>query len=166
MDNNNANDANNAGEDLNGSAGLSADELDDLDLDFEDEDDDLVPILSLSALFAAVVGAILVLIGRRRTREPSPKERLEEVLVESRKLGKKGAAAAGKAASSVQVGNLTALLSDAIDMASHAGRNVDLGDVAKSARRGMRDLKLTDMLGDALDRAREAADNIDVGDAA
>jgi hypothetical protein len=163
MDNDNANNADGT---VDGGAGSLTDEFDDLDFDFEDEDNDLVPILSLSALFAAVVGAILVLIGRRRTREPSPKERLEDVLAETRKLGKRGAKAASKAASSVPVGNLTSLLGDAIDMATHAARNVDLGDVAKGARRATRNVKLGDMLSDALDQVREAADNIDVADAA
>ena len=44
----------------------------DADMDFDDDDsNDLLPILGLSAAVAAVVGAILVLAGRRR-RPHSP----------------------------------------------------------------------------------------------
>lgn len=166
MDDTNANEANNAEETLDEGAVSPADEFDDLDLDFEEEDNDLVPILSLSALFAAVVGAVLVLIGRRRTREPAPKERLEDILAQSQKLGKRGAKAAVAAASAVPVGNLTSMLGDAIDVATHAARNVDLGDVSRTARRAARNVNLTDTLGEALDQVRHAAMDIDLRDAA
>ena len=161
MDNNNAN---NADEVQDGGLEPSSEEFDDFDLDFEDEENDLVPILSLSALFAAVVGAILVLIGRRRTREPDAKERLEEMLAQSQKLGKRGAKAAAVAVSNVSGSDLRSLLGDAIGKATDAAGKFDAGDVAKAARKATRNVNLTDLLGDALSEARHAAGRIDVHD--
>src|SRR5688500_10179202 len=96
------------------------------DLDLEDEEQsDLVPILGISALLAAVVGAILVIAGRRRN--PTPQERVEEFLKDAGKQGKKAlrdvslsdllddaTSRARSAASSVPTGQLSSLLGEAM----------------------------------------------------
>ncbi|HEX9987985.1 MAG TPA: hypothetical protein VGE45_05835 [Chloroflexia bacterium] len=119
------------------------------DFDFDDEQGDLLPILSLSALVALVVGGILVLLGRRR--KPTPQERVEELLSDVGKQGKKGAR---KVAKAVEGADLAGMLSDAIERAQDAA-----GAVASKAG----DAKLRDMLDDAIGRARDAADSLDVG---
>ena len=119
------------------------------DFDFDDEQGDLLPILSLSALVALVVGGILVLLGRRR--KPTRQERVEELLSDIGKQGKKGAR---KVAKAVEGADLAGLLSDAIERAQDAA-----GAVASKAG----DAKLRDMLEDAIGRARDAADSLDVG---
>ena len=48
----------------------------DFDDDFDDEGNDLLPILGASVLLAAVVGGVLVGVGRRRNpgvRRPTPR---------------------------------------------------------------------------------------------
>ncbi len=145
--------------------GTDLDPSTDLDFDFEDEQGDLIPILSLSALVAAIVGGILVLLGRRR--KPTPQERAEEILSEARKRGRKGVKTASKA---VAGAGLADLLQGAIGKAYDAAGNIEVGDVisevGKKARKTTRDVHLSSMLGDAIDLARKAASNVDVGDTA
>ena len=137
----------------------------DVDFDFDDEQDDLVPILSLAAVFAAIVGAVLVLVGRRRN--PTPQERAEELLKEARKQGKKGVKAASKGMAGVKLGDL---LSDAIDQAKDAAGRVDAGGVLsetrKRARKAAKSVDLRSMLDDALSQANDAAKRLDLADTA
>ncbi|HUP26970.1 MAG TPA: hypothetical protein VM409_00935 [Chloroflexia bacterium] len=135
------------------------------DLEFDDEQDDLVTILGISAVVAAVVGALLVLFGRRRN--PTPQERAEEILSQATKRGRKGVKAASKAVERAQLGDLRG---DAIEKARGAADGLDLGDnfggISKKARRAVSGLDLGSLLEDATDRARKAASNLDVEDSA
>src|SRR6478735_2228656 len=81
-----------------------------LDFDFDDEENDLLPILGLSALVAGIVGAVLVAVGRSR-REPTAAERVGDAFDAASKQGKKGLAVATKAAGEA---DLKGLLDDAI----------------------------------------------------
>src|SRR5688500_1068196 len=133
------------------------------DLDFDDEQDDLIAILSISALVAAVVGAILVIFGRRRN--PTPQERVEELLTMTGKQGKKGLKFAKK---SLDDAKLSDLLDDALSRARDAGGDMDLGgtwdDLSKRARKATRGIHLGSMLEDATDQARKAARRFDFDD--
>src|SRR4051812_33248136 len=132
----------------------------DLDLDaamdFDDESNDLLPILGLSAAVAAVVGAILVLAGRRR--KPTPQERIQDMFEDLGKQGGKRAKAVAKADSR---GDPRDMLSEAIAKAKSAASDFDLGDTAsdirKRARKMSRDVDLSSLLEDAIDQAGEAA---------
>ena len=59
----------------------------DFDDEFEEEGNDLLPILGASALLAALVGGVLVIVGRRHN--PTPEERIQEVVSQLEKSGKK-----------------------------------------------------------------------------
>lgn len=146
--------------------GTELDPSTDFDLDdFDDEQNDLITILSLSAVVAAIVGGILVLLGRRR--KPTARERAEDMLSEARKRGGKGVKSVSKAVSNAGLGDL---LQEAIGRAYDAAGNVEVGDVisevGKKARKATKDVDLSSMLDDALDRARKAAGNIDLEDTA
>ncbi len=145
----------------------SQEPFDDWNLDFDDENerDDLVPILGISALLAAVVGAFLVLLGRLRHPDPTPKERLEELLAQTGKQGKRG----GKQiASAVEHAHLGDMLEHALDKAKSAASDFDVeervGDVRKAAHHATKDMHLSSLLSEAADRVRDAADNLDVED--
>ncbi|MEO6458606.1 MAG: hypothetical protein ABIO92_10120 [Chloroflexia bacterium] len=133
------------------------------DLDFDDEQDDLIAILSISALVAAVVGAILVILGRRRN--PTPQERVEDVLSMAGKQGKKSMKSMKKAVEGAKLGDL---LDDALSRANDARDDMDLGgtwdDLSKKARKATRDMHLGSMLEDATDKARKAAGRFDFDD--
>lgn len=152
---------------LEGSQGSAPDtapeQFDDWDLDFEDEErDDLIPILGISALVAAVVGAFLVLMGRRRNPDPTPKERLEELLAQTGKQGKRGVRQAASAVEGVHLGDM---LEQALDRARSAASDFDVegrvGDVGKAARQAGKDAHLSSLLSEASDKVRSIADNLD-----
>ena len=46
--------------------------------DFDDESNDLLPIIGASAAVAAVAGAVLLLAGRRH--KDTPQERIQEII--------------------------------------------------------------------------------------
>ena len=149
-------------------SGTELDQDADFNADFEWDDEggnDLIPILGLSAAVAAVVGAILVLAGRRRKK--TPMERVEAFLGDVGKEGKKAARQVGR---SVREANLGDLLSEAMDRAGEAAGNVDLagfaGDVKKRARKLTGDMHLGSMLEDALDQAKRASKRMDLDDRA
>lgn len=137
--------------------------FDDWDLDFEDEGNDLVPILSISAIVAAVIGAFLVLIGRRRNPDPSPKERLESIMGDA---GKQGKRSAKQVASAIEGADLGDLLNQALDKARSSVGDFDaedhLGDLRKAARRARNEVHLSALLSDAVDRAHTASKSLDV----
>lgn len=135
------------------------------DFDFEgDQQNDLIPILGFSAALAAVVGAILVLVGRMR--KATPQERAQEIAQEmldrASKEGKKGAKAMTRAAKAAKLGDL---LDEALNRARDAADSVDVGDIASSvnkrARQAAKDMDLSSLLGDATEKARQAASNVD-----
>ena len=158
-----------------------------LDFDFEDEPNDLLPILGLAAALAAVVGAMLVLIGRRK--EPSAAEQAQVILEQAGKQGKKGLKAASKA---VEDANLADLLEEALhkarhtahdadlegllkqaqkkarearDQAGHAVEGIDFEEIASGARKGAKAVAAVDlasMLQDAIGKARDLSDKVDV----
>ncbi len=134
------------------------------DLDLDDEQGDLIAILGISALVAAVIGAILVIFGRRRN--PTPQERVEEALSMAGKQGKKGMKSVTKAVERAKLGDM---LDDAMSRARDAGEDMDLGgtwdDLSKKARKATRDIHLGSMLEDATDHARKAARRFDFDDA-
>lgn len=128
----------------------------DADMDFDDDSNDLIPILGLSAAVAAVVGAILILAGRRR--KPTTKERIQDMFEDLGKEGGKRAKTVARAAGKVDLGEM---LGDAIGKARNAAGDLDMGDtmkdVRKRARKMSKDVDLSSMLEDALDRTRDAA---------
>jgi uncharacterized protein YjbJ (UPF0337 family) len=129
----------------------------DADMDFDDDSNDLIPILGLSAAVAAVVGAILVLAGRRR--KPTTKERIQDMFEDLGKEGSKRAKTVTRAVGKVDLGEM---LGDAIAMARSAADDFDMGDtmkdVRKRARKMSKDVDLSSMLEDALERTRDAAE--------
>jgi hypothetical protein len=135
------------------------------DMDFEEDQSDLVAILGLSAIVAAIVGAVLVLIGRRRT--PTRAERAQQALEEAVKAGRKQARTMGKAVREAKLGDM---LEQAIDRAREATARVDVGEVVSEAQKRARkiaaDGALADILEDALHRVKEATERVDVGEAA
>ncbi|MDQ3931017.1 MAG: hypothetical protein M3328_17965 [Chloroflexota bacterium] len=137
-------------------------------LDFdteEDEQDDLIPILGLAAFVAAIVGAILVLLGRRR--KPTPQERIEQVLSVAGKEGKKRARTVAKAAQETNLGDL---LDEARKRAGKVTSDIDIADVIsdvrKRAERATRDADLGSLLDEARHKVRQAAKRVDLGDVA
>src|SRR5205814_5498657 len=135
----------------------------DFDEDFEDEGNDLLPIIGASALLAAVEGGIHM--ATRRKRNPIQNDKIQEVMDRMEKRGKKGAAQlekrGKKGVQSVQhaVGNgkLGDLLDDAVVYARHR---------ADDASHAVDQSKLSDLLDDALSKARKAAARADVQDTA
>src|SRR5438128_8816440 len=97
-----------------------------LDFDFDEEGNELVPILGLAAALAAAVGAALVLMGRRR--EPTAAERAQELLEQASKSGQSGLKAASKAVEEAKLGDL---LEEALDKARHAAYDGKLEDLLK-----------------------------------
>src|SRR6266550_3423731 len=88
-----------------------------LDFDFDDDEvNDIVPVLALAAVVAAIVGGILVLLGRRR--QPTAAERAQDLLEQAGKGGKKGLKAASKAVEDARLGDL---LDEALERARKAG---------------------------------------------
>lgn len=145
-----------------------------LDFDFDEDDDDLVPILGLAAIVAAVVGGILVLLGRRR-KEPTAMELAQQILERAGKEGGKGVKAAAKAAGDA---DLRGMLDDAVkrarkasgdsnlsDLLSEARGKVgglDVGGAGKGAMAAVGGLGAASVLREALDKVRDVASNIDV----
>lgn len=150
-----------------------------LDFDYDEEEPtDLVQILGLAAGLAAIVGAILVLLGRRK--QPTVRERAEEILASATKESKKGAKAASKAVGEAKLGDIledalvrahkigseadvVGLLEQARTKVSKAIERVDVSEVANGAGKGAAVAAgLGTMLGEAIDKAREAASHVDV----
>lgn len=167
MDNTDARDTDSAApqdQNAGNEQGISQDEFADFDFDdFDDESGDLVPIIGLSAVFAAVVGAILMLVGRKRHPEPDIKGRLANLVDEG---GKQGKRAGKQVAKTVQQAQLGDLLGEALDKAQRAGGDLHvddrLGDLRKAAHRATKDVDLGSLLDDAISRARDAASNFDL----
>src|SRR5947209_3298369 len=97
-----------------------------LDFDFDDEEEsDLLPILGLAALFASIVGGVLVLVGRRR--EPSAADRVQAALdAAGGAASKNGSKAVQTVAQSASDLKLTQLLDDALEKARDLSSNGDL----------------------------------------
>src|SRR6476661_3575956 len=143
-----------------------------LDFDFEDdEENDLLPILGLAAFFAAVVGGVLVLVGRRH--QPTAAERVQEALGSAGDDGKKALKAASKAVESSQLGDL---LDEALNRVHELSSNGDAHKLLRSAQKRAGDITSSGTVQDVLDearsrakqaqkRAKKAAKNIDLGDA-
>src|SRR5438128_4028429 len=123
-----------------------------LDFDYdEDEASDLPQILGLAAILAAVVGVVLVLIGRRK--EPTVAERAQEVLESASKEGKKSLKAASKTVSKAAAdARLGELLDEALDRARKAGAGADLTGLLSQAR-------------DKVARAAGSVGSVDLGEA-
>lgn len=121
------------------------------DLDSDDESNDLLPIIGLSALLAAVAGGILVLLGRV-LHKPTPQERAQDILEGVGKQGKKGAKTARQV---VEGMNLSDLLDEARGRAKEAGSAI--GDKARQAG-------LADLLDQAISKVADATDNLDLED--
>ncbi len=135
------------------------------DFDFEDDQqNDLIPILGFSVALAAVVGAILVLVGRMRKATPQERaqEIAQELLDQAGKGGKKGAKAVTRAVKDAKLGDL---LDEALSRARDAAGSVDVGDIASSmnkrAHKAAKDMDLSALLSEATEKARDAAGNID-----
>jgi len=156
-----------------------------LDFDWDEEENDLVPILGLAAVVAAIVGGLLVLLGRRR--QPTAAERAQDVLESATKEGRKGLKAATKAVEGAQLGDLldealaragkvaknghlVDLLEEARKRAADIASQVDVGEVTSGARKGalaaaaVGGAGAASLLQDALERAKEASARIDVSD--
>ncbi len=118
--------------------------------DFDDESNDLLPIIGASAAVAAVAGAVLLLAGRRH--KDTPQERIQEILSQVEKSGKKGAKTISSAVDDAHLGDL---LSEAIAKARQAS-----GDAVGAVQ----DAKLADTLDEALTRTRRAITRLDVMD--
>src|SRR5689334_16693929 len=108
----------------------------DFDDDFEEEGNDLLPILGASALLAALVGGVLVVVGRRHN--PTPEERIQDVVSQLEKGGKKSVKAVQNA---VDDGKLADMLDNALVYTRHRAR--DAGEA-------IQDSKLTDALEEAM----------------
>jgi hypothetical protein len=161
-----------------------------LDFDYDDEENDLPQILGLAAVVAALVGAVLVFIGRRR--QPTMAERAQDILDTATKEGgktlkagskslKAASKSASKAVADAKLGelldealdrarkagagaDLTGILAEARHKASKAVESVDLGKASKSARKeaAVATAELGALLGEALDKARDASSRIDI----
>jgi len=144
----------------------------DFDEDFEDEGNDLLPIIGASAGLAAVVGGVLVLAGRRRSA--TTQEQIQKAIARIEKRGGKNLAALGKqgkdAAAELEKRGRKGL--HAIDSATSDGKLRDLLDDAlvytrhRASESGaaLQEARLADKLEEARDRARKAASRIDVQD--
>jgi hypothetical protein len=131
----------------------------DYDDDFEDEGNNLLPILGASVALAAVVGGILVLAGRRRN--PTPGERIEKAITQLDKRSKKVANQLEKSGSkglqAVQQAAGDGKLKDKLEDAIVYSRKR-----ASDAGQALEDAKLAEVLAEARDRARKAAARIDL----
>jgi hypothetical protein len=131
-----------------------------LDFDFDDEEEnDLLPILGLAALFASIVGGILVLAGRRR--EPSAAEQVQDALQAAAeaggKNGKKAVKAISEAASDVKLGDLLdTAMEKARGISTNGDVNAAIKDVRKRAAKVADSDQLRDLLKQAQEKAREA----------
>jgi hypothetical protein len=134
------------GTDLDPAVDYDFDEFD------EEEGNDLLPILGASALVAAVVGGVLVMVGRRHN--PTPQDRIEDAIATVQKGGKKGTKAL---AGVVDDTRLDDLLAEALDRA---------GKLARDAGGAARDAKVGDVLEDALSRSRKAVSRLELADVA
>lgn len=107
-------------------SGLGADaDFDDFDFDdedFDDEDSDLMRIIGIAGGVAALLGGLMILMGRRRE---TPQER---AVKEVQQAGK----TAQKALRDVHLGEL---LSEARDQANRRLRDAHLDDLARDARK-------------------------------
>ncbi len=124
-------------------AGADADVDLDFDLDdedFDDEDSDLMRIIGIAGGVAALIGGLLIVLGRRRE---TPTERM---LKEVRHAGKD----AGKALQNVNLGDL---LGEARDQANRRLRDANLNDLARNVRHQGSDL---------VQGAQKAAGNLDL----
>jgi len=119
-----------------------------VDYDYDDDQNALLPILGASALLAVVAGGLLVAVGRKRN--PTPEERIQDVLELVEKRGKKAVKATTHA---VEQAHLNDLLSDAIGKARHLS-----SDAVEAAK----DSHLTGLLDDALTRTRKAVTRLDI----
>jgi len=135
-------------------AGADADIDLDFDLDdedFDDEDSDLMRIIGIVGGVAALIGGLIIVLGRRRATPP------EKALKEMRQAGK----AAGKALQNV---NLSDLLSEARDEANRRLRDAHLDDLTRDARRqgGKLAAHAGDTGSDLVRSARKAAGQVDL----
>jgi hypothetical protein len=121
-----------------------------LDFDFDDEGNDLLPVLGVAAGVAALVGGALVILGRRRN--PSAADNAQEMLEKASKQGKKGLEAITKSVEDAKLGDL---LEEALTKARHTADDADLDKVLKEAQKLARD---------ARKRAKKVASNVDVGE--
>ena len=135
-------------------AGTDADIDLDFDLDdedFDDDDSDLMRIIGIAGGVAALIGGLIIVLGRRR-ETPT-----EKALKEVRHAGK----AAGQALQNI---NLSELLSDARDQANRRLRDANLDDLARDARH--QGGKLAAQAGsagsDLVRSARKATDQLDL----
>ncbi|MGI8586722.1 MAG: hypothetical protein ACR2M0_03425 [Chloroflexia bacterium] len=97
------------------------------DEDFDDDSGDLMRILGIAGGIAALIGGLLIIMGRRRK---TPAEQLMENV---RSTGKDVRKAVGKA-------DLGELLAEARDQANSRLRDANLGDLARDVRHGGRGL--------------------------
>ena len=145
-----------------------------LDFDFDDEEEsDLLPILGLAAVFASIVGGLLVLVGRRH--QPSAAERMQAALeTAGGAASKKGAKAVQTVTDAASDLKLSKLLDDALGKARDLSPNGDLKgtlkDARKQARKAAENERLRDVLkqmqdrvGGASDRVAKAAKDADLG---
>ena len=120
----------------------------DFDLDddeFEDESGDLLRILGIAGGVAALVGGLMILLGRKRE---TPSEQLTKDLrkaVEKQDLG--------EVRKAVQKADLSALLSEARERANQRVRDINVQDLVSQAP------QVTRQLGDTVSRA---AGNVDL----
>ena len=159
-----------------------------LDFDFDDEEDgDLLRIIGASAAFAVVVGAVLVLLGRRKDKSTVEKaqEIVEMATKDNKKRLKVATVAATKAAGDLKLGDLLGdaldkvkesagdtdlegLLQEALrmvgDARDKAGKVVEDADLAGNAKKGAASIGLAKLLQDALDKAGDASKRVDLSD--
>ncbi len=120
----------------------------DFDLDddeFEDESGDLLRILGIAGGVAALVGGLMILLGRKRE---TPSEQLTKDLrkaVEKQDLG--------EVRKAIQKADLSALLSEARERANQRVRDINVQDLISQAP------QVTRQLGDTVSRA---AGNVDL----
>ena len=158
-----------------------------LDFDYEDEGNDIVPILGLAAGLATLVGGALVILGRRRN--PTAADNAQAMLEQASKQGKKGLDAMTKA---VEDANLGDLLEEALAKARKTAGDADLEELLKQAQKLARDarkkagkaladadaeemvsdvrkrfgdIELAGLLQDAISRARDASSRVDLSGA-
>jgi len=123
-----------------------------LDFEFDEDENDLVPILGLAAVVAAIIGGLLVLLGRRR--KPTPAERAQDVLETAAKEGRKSLKAAAKAVDESKLGDL---LDEAISRAGKVTKNGNLADLLDEARKKVADATERVDLAGAVGEVRKGA---------